>query len=48
VLGLVTVIAMACVVLVLGLVALLRADRKDIPAVVAAIGHWLRGSSRSG
>ena len=33
----------AAVVLILGLVALLRADRKDIPEIVKAMGHWLRG-----
>lgn len=31
-------------VLILGLVALLRARREDIPEVVQAIGHWLRGT----
>ena len=33
----------AAVILILGLVALLRADRKDIPEIVRAMGHWLRG-----
>jgi hypothetical protein len=32
----------AVVILVLGLVALLRADRADIPAVVQAIARWFR------
>lgn len=31
------------VVLLLGLVALLRAQRADIPAVVRALARWLRG-----
>ena len=32
----------AVVVLVLGLVALLRCDTKDIPAIVQAIASWWR------
>ena len=42
-LALITVIVTASVVLILGLVALLRADRKDVPDVAKTIGHWLRG-----
>jgi hypothetical protein len=43
--SIVAIICMAAVVLILGLVALLRADREDIPEVVQAIGHWLRGTA---
>jgi hypothetical protein len=32
----------AAVVLVLGLTALLRADRADIPRIVETMSHWLR------
>lgn len=32
----------AAVILILGLVALLRAERQDIPRIVEALGHWPR------
>lgn len=32
----------ALVVLVLGLVALIRCDRRDIPAIVQALATWWR------
>jgi hypothetical protein len=35
-------IAYLGVVLILGLVALLRARQTDIPAVARALSHWLR------
>lgn len=36
------VLAVAAVILVLGLVALIRCDRKDIPAIVRALAFWWR------
>jgi hypothetical protein len=36
-------VIVAVVVLVLGLVALLRCETKDIPAIVRAIASWWRG-----
>jgi len=33
----------AGVVLILGLVALVRANRDDIPSIVESLGRWLRG-----
>jgi hypothetical protein len=36
------VLALAAVVLVLGLVALIRCDRADIPAIVRALAFWWR------
>jgi hypothetical protein len=45
--SLVAVICTAGVILILGLVALVRARREDIPEVVQAIGHWLRGTPPS-
>ena len=40
--GLYGVLAVSAVVLVLGLVALIRCDRKDIPAIVRALALWWR------
>jgi len=40
---LVLTMAYLSVVLLLGLVALLRAQRADIPEVTRALGRWLRG-----
>ena len=42
-LGLALALSGFFVVLVLGLVALLRCDRKDIPKVVKGIGGWFGG-----
>lgn len=40
--GLYGVLALAGVVLVLGVVALVRCDRKDIPSIIQAMGLWWR------
>jgi len=45
--SIIAVDCMAAVILILGLVALVRARREDIPEVVQAIGHWLRGTPPS-
>jgi hypothetical protein len=37
-----TVVALAPLILVLGLVALIRCHAQDIPAVIQALGSWLR------
>jgi hypothetical protein len=40
--GLYGVLAVAAVILVLGLVALTRCRREDIPAIVQALAYWWR------
>jgi len=39
-------ICIAVPVLIIGLVAVLRADRKDLPAVLDSLGRWVRRRSK--
>lgn len=39
-------VCIAVPVLIIGLVAVVRADRKDLPAVLDSLGRWIRRRSK--